>query len=490
MHWATNRLDMSQDLKDLYAPAHSPPPLPTLRTIYFRIGDREEKAEFHSDTSPDEIKDLFRAAAEAGPYDIIKLYNAKGNIVNISPKLQSNSPDNCYRLQVVAAHCNGTIKNQLGVDVLALERRIESLERSLRFSFDTNQNPAVKRLQEKIDEFQRTLETVEHLSWLGFYKDIQLLCPGLGRRPFWNRVHYRRKSSEEKEKVFKKFLNISAAPSPLHFFYLKRCPLSPPLLLSQALPPLPSTSSVSSAAPSPLHFFCLKRCPLSPPLLLSQALPPLPSTSSVSSAAPSPLHFFCLKRCPLSPPLLLSQALPPLPSTSSVSSAAPSPLHFFCLKRCPLSPPLLLSQALPPLPSTSSVSSAAPSPLHFFCLKRCPLSPPLLLSQALPPLPSTSSVSSAAPSPLHFFCLKRCPLSPPLLLSQALPPLPSTSSVSSASPSPLNFFCLKRCPLSPPLLLSQALSPLPSTSSVSSAAPLHSERVKGGMENFSLSSSQ
>lgn len=53
----------------------------------------------------DLFTDLFRCAAEAGPYDILKLYNTKGNIVNISPALQENSPDSRYQLEVVAANC-------------------------------------------------------------------------------------------------------------------------------------------------------------------------------------------------------------------------------------------------------------------------------------------------------------------------------------------------------------------------------------------------
>lgn len=49
--------------------------------------------------------DLFRCAAEAGPYDILKLYNTRGNLVNISPALQENSPESRYKLEVVAANC-------------------------------------------------------------------------------------------------------------------------------------------------------------------------------------------------------------------------------------------------------------------------------------------------------------------------------------------------------------------------------------------------
>ena len=51
--------------------------------------------------------DCFRAAAEAGPHDILKLYNTKGNIVNISQKLDENTPDTPYKLEVVASQFTG-----------------------------------------------------------------------------------------------------------------------------------------------------------------------------------------------------------------------------------------------------------------------------------------------------------------------------------------------------------------------------------------------
>lgn len=46
--------------------------------------------------------ETFRAAAEAGPSDILKLYNTRGNLVNISHALQCNTPDSRYTLEVVA----------------------------------------------------------------------------------------------------------------------------------------------------------------------------------------------------------------------------------------------------------------------------------------------------------------------------------------------------------------------------------------------------
>lgn len=53
------------------------------------------------------ISETFRSAAEAGPHDILKLYNVKGNLVNISPRLPENTPQTRYKLEVVATQRNG-----------------------------------------------------------------------------------------------------------------------------------------------------------------------------------------------------------------------------------------------------------------------------------------------------------------------------------------------------------------------------------------------
>ena len=50
--------------------------------------------------------EIFRVAAEAHESDILKLYNVRGSLINISPKLPENSPETRYRLEVVASHNN------------------------------------------------------------------------------------------------------------------------------------------------------------------------------------------------------------------------------------------------------------------------------------------------------------------------------------------------------------------------------------------------
>lgn len=53
------------------------------------------------------VAELFRTAAEAGPQDILKLYTPDGRLINICPAITPNTPESCYSLQVVAAHCSG-----------------------------------------------------------------------------------------------------------------------------------------------------------------------------------------------------------------------------------------------------------------------------------------------------------------------------------------------------------------------------------------------
>ena len=53
------------------------------------------------------VSEIFRSAAEAGPYDVLKLYNTNGSIVNISNTLHPNDVTTRYKLEVVVTHCAG-----------------------------------------------------------------------------------------------------------------------------------------------------------------------------------------------------------------------------------------------------------------------------------------------------------------------------------------------------------------------------------------------
>ncbi|XP_018950051.2 high affinity cGMP-specific 3',5'-cyclic phosphodiesterase 9A-like [Cyprinus carpio] len=181
------------------------------KIIYFTVNGRPEQAEFPTDCPAQDIKDLFRAAAEAGPYDILKLYNTKGNIINISPQLAPNSPHSCYKLEVVAADCNSELLGSdpavaLGFDLSSMEKRLQSLEK--RIQTEATETPAiVYEMKRQVESFREKLESVEHLSWLGLFKDMS---EGTHKpSPFYHKRTLR-KTREECEHVREKFLQMSS----------------------------------------------------------------------------------------------------------------------------------------------------------------------------------------------------------------------------------------------------------------------------------------
>ncbi|XP_008550613.1 uncharacterized protein LOC103573353 [Microplitis demolitor] len=174
--------------------------------IHFIVGDRREIASFRPDqVTNKELKELFRSAAEAGPLDIVKL--RKGDkLLNISPQLPANTPDTPYVLQVVGAH--PTSVGMIEADLLrALEKRVAALERELGAQQAVaSSEPAhlLRELKRQMDAFKTKLETTEHLSWLGFYKQL----PEPVSSEACRRLQYRRKSDSVKRRVREKFLNI------------------------------------------------------------------------------------------------------------------------------------------------------------------------------------------------------------------------------------------------------------------------------------------
>ncbi|XP_014877328.1 high affinity cGMP-specific 3',5'-cyclic phosphodiesterase 9A isoform X2 [Poecilia latipinna] len=183
----------------------------TSKTIHFTVNGIPERAEFPGDCPAQEVKDLFRSAAEAGPHDILKLYNPKGNIINISPGLEPNSPASCYRLEVVAADCNSEplgaeLAGALGFNLSSMEKRLQGLEKKVLFA--AGETPAVVlEMKKQVDWFREKLESVEHLSWLGFYKD---LSEGPHQpSPFYHKRSLH-KTREEVERVREKVLQMSS----------------------------------------------------------------------------------------------------------------------------------------------------------------------------------------------------------------------------------------------------------------------------------------
>ncbi|XP_054909068.1 high affinity cGMP-specific 3',5'-cyclic phosphodiesterase 9A isoform X2 [Poeciliopsis prolifica] len=183
------------------------------KTIHFTINGIPERAEFPGDCPAQEVKDLFRSAAEAGPHDILKLYDPKGNIINICPGLEPNCPASRYRLEVVAADCNSEplgslpaeLAGALGFDLSSMEKRLQALEKKVLSA--AGETPAVVlEMKKQVDCFREKLESVEHLSWLGFYKD---LSEGPHQpSPFYHKRSLH-KTREEVERVRQKVLQMS-----------------------------------------------------------------------------------------------------------------------------------------------------------------------------------------------------------------------------------------------------------------------------------------
>lgn len=146
---------------------------PYLKTIYFTIGEKLEQAEFWSDSDPEEVKDCFRGATESDPSDIIKLYNNKNSIMNISQRIVTNTPETRYRLEVVGAKHTTTSDLNAGVTdtLLSIEKRLLGLEKKIVLGSGETP-PAVWDMKKKIEGLREKVENVEHLSWLGLFKEM------------------------------------------------------------------------------------------------------------------------------------------------------------------------------------------------------------------------------------------------------------------------------------------------------------------------------
>lgn len=107
-------------------------------------------------------------AAETGPWDIVKLYNAKeGEIYNIDNNIPSNDTINNYELQMVAIGL-GMIREEANLlnDIKNLESRVTYLERRINGN-DLPLPPTVQQLKQQCDVFRDKLENTESLCFLG-----------------------------------------------------------------------------------------------------------------------------------------------------------------------------------------------------------------------------------------------------------------------------------------------------------------------------------
>ncbi|GFS11731.1 phosphodiesterase, partial [Elysia marginata] len=153
--------------------------------------------------------ETFRAAAEAGSSDILKLYNTRKNLVNISPRLPQNTPSTRYRLEVVAAdyNKNGLLSSNIvghQLDVNAIDQRLSALEKKVHI--DNGEMPeSFHELKSKVDNFKEKLENVAHLSWLGLSKDLSI---GMSQ-PFWHKKSSPRKMESHHKRVYERFMKFT-----------------------------------------------------------------------------------------------------------------------------------------------------------------------------------------------------------------------------------------------------------------------------------------
>ncbi|BFZ23543.1 hypothetical protein BsWGS_26583 [Bradybaena similaris] len=179
----------------------------TTKVIYFLVNGKEEAAEFNSDDDADDVREIFRCAAEASPSDILKLYTPWKTLVNISPKLPDNTPSTRYRLEVVAADYskNGLLSPALAsFDIGAIEQRLSALEKTV-YVDDGEMPQAFHELQAKVDNFKEKLENVSHLSWLGLSKDLSI---GMSQ-PFWHKKSSPRKMESHHKRVYERFMKFT-----------------------------------------------------------------------------------------------------------------------------------------------------------------------------------------------------------------------------------------------------------------------------------------
>ncbi|XP_035533285.1 high affinity cGMP-specific 3',5'-cyclic phosphodiesterase 9A-like [Morone saxatilis] len=197
-------VSVSRGLIFLSEAGHDPPGSGmTTKIIHFMLNGRLEQAEFGADCSAADVKDLFRAAAEAGPHHILKMYSTNGSMLNISPRLEANSEDSYYRLEVVAAD----VKNVgMPTELDNMECRLHHLESKV--IEDVGKTPdIICELKSQVESFKRKLESVEHLSWMGLFKeDSDQQLSKFSPKPKTPHLSVQ----EERQQVRRKFLNMSS----------------------------------------------------------------------------------------------------------------------------------------------------------------------------------------------------------------------------------------------------------------------------------------
>uniref|UniRef100_A0A3P8VHD6 Phosphodiesterase n=1 Tax=Cynoglossus semilaevis TaxID=244447 RepID=A0A3P8VHD6_CYNSE len=175
----------------------------TKTIVHFMVNERLERAEFSTDCSAAEVRDLFLAAAEVGPQHILKMYSQDGRLLNICPQLQANTEESFYRLDVVASDVHSFTMTPELDDV---EERLQQLES--RVMEDVGKPPdIICGLQSHVEVFRKKLEGVAHLSWMGLSKEQgQQRTPNISP----NLTSLQLDVQEKHQHVFRKFLDMGS----------------------------------------------------------------------------------------------------------------------------------------------------------------------------------------------------------------------------------------------------------------------------------------
>ncbi|XP_060888916.1 high affinity cGMP-specific 3',5'-cyclic phosphodiesterase 9A-like [Labrus mixtus] len=175
----------------------------TTKIIHFMVNGRLEQAEFGANNSAADVKDLFRAAAEAGSNHILKLYDTNGSVVKISPRLEANSEDSYYRLEVVASDLQSV---GMPTELDDMESRLQHLESKV--MEDVGKTPdIIDELKSQVESFKRKLESVQHLNWMGlFHKDSDHHRSKFSKKPTTSHLSV----DEERQQVRKNFTIMSS----------------------------------------------------------------------------------------------------------------------------------------------------------------------------------------------------------------------------------------------------------------------------------------
>ncbi|CAI9727841.1 affinity cGMP-specific 3 3' [Octopus vulgaris] len=172
----------------------------TTKAVYLSVSGKEEQVEFSSEDNADDILDTFRSVAETGPNDILKLLNKEGFYIQISPNTPQNTPEDRYKLEVVARVWGDEIPEHTKRQWENIEKRLSTLENLV--LYQTTMPKCVEEILTKMNNVKN--KNIGYLSWLGLYKDLPKAKTVV---PLWDR--YKKKDETVKQSMIDKFKKIT-----------------------------------------------------------------------------------------------------------------------------------------------------------------------------------------------------------------------------------------------------------------------------------------